>query len=107
MKEKAIVERILSLSSKAASEKDRKRFISLLEERGYLLDKILGKDLGLNVDTLVAWLEKEQDVLTRLEEERKNVLKEMDNLSKRRMAARRYAPKFPFPPMPVFFDRLE
>ncbi|MGD0659524.1 MAG: hypothetical protein ABSD38_15800 [Syntrophorhabdales bacterium] len=106
VKKQAIVERILDLSSKALSEKDRGRFIFYLKERSSLLVQIADKGIEVEEAVLKAWLEKEQEVLTRLQEERKHVLKEMDNLSKRRVAVRQYSPKFPFPPMPAFFDKL-
>lgn len=106
MKKQAVVDRILDLSSRAVSERDRDRFISYLKERGVLLDQIVGKDVEVEAETLRAWLNKEQEILSRLEEERKRVLQEMDGLSRRRMAVRLYSPKFPFPPMPVFFDKL-
>ncbi|MGA2106398.1 MAG: hypothetical protein ABSH25_02015 [Syntrophorhabdales bacterium] len=106
VKKQAIVERILDLSSRALSEKDRERFISCLKERSSLLAQVAGKGIEAEEAVLKAWLEKEQEVLTRLQEERKRVLQEMDSLSRRRAAVRQYSPKFPFPPMPAFFDKL-
>jgi hypothetical protein len=106
VKKQTIVERILDLSSKALFEKDRELFISYLKERSNLLAQIADKGVEVDEAVLRAWLEKEQEVLTRLEEERKGVLKEMDGLSRRRAAVRQYSPKFPFPPMPAFFDKL-
>ena len=106
MKKQTIVERILDLSSRALSEKDRERFISYLKERSALLTQITAKGAEVEEAVLRTWLEKEQEVLARLEEERKHVLKEMDGLSRRRAAVRQYSPKFPFPPMPAFFDKL-
>jgi hypothetical protein len=106
VKKQAIVEKILDLSSRALSEKDRGRFISYLKERSSLLTQVAGKGVEVEEAVLKAWLEKEQEVLTRLEEERKHVLQEMDSLSRRRAAVRQYSPKFPFPPMPAFFDKM-
>ena len=106
MKEESVVESILELSSKALSEKGRERFIAYLKERGDLLAQIVGKDVEMDEDVLRVWLDKEKEILARLKEERKRVLEAMDRLSKRRVALRQYSPKFPFPPMPVFFDKL-
>jgi hypothetical protein len=106
VKKQPIVDRILDLSSKALTEKVRERFISCLKERGDLLAQIVGKDVELDEGALRAWLDKEKEILTRLEEERKRVLEAMEGLSRRRVALRQYSPKFPFPPMPVFFDKL-
>jgi len=106
MEEQKIVERIIDLSSKALSESDRDQFVSYLMARCGLLAQIVGKDIEVEEATLKAWLEKEQEVLARLQEERKRVLKKMDGLSRRRAAVRQYSPKFPFPPMPVFLDKL-
>src|SRR5208337_1945784 len=104
--ERKTVEAILDLSSKALSEKGREQFISYLKERGDLLAEIVGKDVELDEDVLRVWLDKEKAILTRLEEEKKRVLQAMDGLSRRRVALRQYSPRFPFPPMPVFFDKL-
>ncbi len=82
MKKQTIVERILDLSSRALSEKDKERFISYLKERSNLLAQIADKGVEVDEAVLRAWLEKEQEVLARLEEERKDALKEMDGLQK-------------------------
>lgn len=104
MREQEMVERIVALSSKALAEKERDAFISCLQERTGLVAHILGSGINVREETLKIWLEREREVSARLEEERRKVLKEMDSLSMRRMAVRQYSPKFPFPPMPVFFD---
>jgi len=106
MDEQKIVDQIIDLSARALSETDRKQFVSYLMARGGLLAQIVGKDIEVEEATLKVWLEKEQEVLARLQEERKRVLRDMDGLSRRRAAVRQYSPKFPFPPMPVFLDKL-
>ena len=67
---------------------------------------MMNRSAEMDEDALRVWLDKEKEILARLKEERKRVLEAMDRLSKRRVALRQYSPKFPFPPMPVFFDKL-
>lgn len=106
MQERKIVERIIDLSAQALSEKDRGEFVRRLKERSALLSQVIDKDIEVGVHTLGLWLEKEQELSARLEEERRRVLRDMDTLSAKRRAIRQYSPKFPFPPMPAFFDKI-
>jgi hypothetical protein len=94
------------LSREALKERNRDRLIDLLMERGRLIfdAQTSGSRLDLPLHELKECLEREVDLLSRLEYERKNLLKQMDELSKSRSAVRKYRSKFPFPPMPVFFD---
>jgi hypothetical protein len=50
-------------------------------------------------------LARETKILKRLKNECTKLLNEMEELSKNRKAIKTYSPKFPFPPMPVFFDK--
>ena len=59
----------------------------------------------IDVDEAQNYLLQETDIIERLEEERKKLLKEMDALSQSKKAVKKYSPKFPFPPMPVFFNK--
>jgi hypothetical protein len=104
MKEQKIVERIIDLSSKALSEKDRGKFTDYLKERAALMAHLTGDRVEAEEGALKAWLEKEREILDRLQKERFNVLKEMDALATKKRAMHRYSPKLPFPPVPVFFD---
>jgi hypothetical protein len=96
----------IELSREAQKEPKRDRLIDLLMERGRLISgaQTSGSRLDLPLHELKECLEREVDLLSRLEYERKKLLKEMEELSKNRSAARKYRAKFPFPPMPVFFD---
>ncbi|MGD0229653.1 MAG: hypothetical protein ABSC19_04745 [Syntrophorhabdales bacterium] len=105
MRDQEMVERILALSSKALEEGDRGAFISCLRERATLIAHISGNVVEAREEALRVWLKREAEVSARLEKERLRVLREMDRLSARRMAVRQYSSKFPFPPMPVFFDK--
>jgi predicted nuclease with TOPRIM domain len=106
MPQQDIVERIIDLSSKALSEKDRGKFTDYLKERSALMAQLTDDGVEAGEGALKAWLGIEQEIMTRLEEERRHVLEEMENLSRRRTAVHHYSPKFPFPPIPVFFDKI-
>jgi hypothetical protein len=99
------VERIIDLSNEALLEKDREKFSYCLKKRSELISLVSGEPIEVGEILLKTWLEVEQKILNRLEEERRNVLREMDALSKRRMATRHYSPRYPLPPMPVFLDK--
>ena len=75
-------------------------------ERGRLIfdTQASGSPLDLSLEELKECIEREAEILSRLEYERKKLLTQMEELSKSRSAVRRYRSKFPFPPMPVFFD---
>ena len=106
MSQKQVIEKIIGLSTKALSEKDSEKFTSCLKERAALIVDLTGGRMEVGEEVLKSWLEVEQGILGRLEEERRNVLKKMDDLSKRRTATHQYLPKFPFPPMPAFLDKI-
>jgi len=101
-----IAEDFVRLSREAQKERNRERLIDLLMERGRLIfdAQTSGSRLDLPLHELKECLEREVDLLSRLEYERKKLLKQMEELSKSRNAVRKYRSKFPFPPMPVFFD---
>ena len=99
-----MVEQLLHLSSKTLEEKDADRFIAYLLERNVLMGMLIGKEVKADFKSLRDWLDKETNILARLEKERADLLKEMDKLSINRKAIRKYSAKFPFPSMPAFID---
>ncbi len=100
-----LMKHVLSLSCSALAEEKRDRFIQCLQERAPLLKELLADPPEVEEDVAKMWLETETALSARMEKERGLVLQEMEGLSSRRKAVGRYAPKFPFPPLPVFFDR--
>ncbi len=104
--DRQIARDFVRLSREALKERSRERLIDLLMERGRLISdaQTSGSRLDLPLHELKECLEREADLLSRLEYERKKLLKQMEELSKSRSAVRKYRSKFPFPPMPVFFD---
>ena len=95
------------LTGKALPEKDVDRFIEYLKEREPYSMDLINHRVPLGKEEAVEMLEKEAQVLDRLKQERAKLLKEMEKLSKTRSGARAYSPQFPFPPMPVFFDKTK
>ena len=104
MREKGIVEQIIDLTAGALSEKDRKKFVTRLKERNLLLSKAMEEGIRAKESTLKSWLDLEKSLSLRLEREKMHLLREMDKLSARRRAMRRYTPRL-LPPTPVFFDK--
>ena len=101
-----IAREFVRLSREAQKERSRERLIDLLMERGRLIfdTQTSGRRLDLPLHELKECLEREVDLLSRLEYERQKLLAQMEELSKSRNAVQKYRAKFPFPPMPVFFD---
>jgi hypothetical protein len=101
-----IAEDFVRLSREAQKERNRERLIDLLMERGRLIfnAQASGSRLDLPLRELKECLEREVDLLSRLNYERHKLLVQMEELSKSRNAAQKYRAKFPFPPLPVFFD---
>ncbi|HEY3278774.1 MAG TPA: hypothetical protein VGJ94_19335 [Syntrophorhabdaceae bacterium] len=95
------------LTEKALPEKDVSTFIERLKEREPYSMDLINHRVALEPDEALEMLHKEDEVLKRLKEERAKVLKEMEKLSKSRKGARTYGSQFPFPPMPVFFDKTK
>ncbi len=94
------------LSREALEEKDRDRLIALIIERNKLLAGTRSGDarpLDLSLQEMKESLEREGEILARLEQERRKLLAEMESFSKSRNAAQKYRARFPFPPLPVFF----
>jgi hypothetical protein len=96
-----------NLTDHAMPEKDIDKFIErLLEREPYAMD-LINHRVKLSEAEIQDFLSKETIILERLKEERTKLLKEMENLAKSKKASKAYSPKFPFPPMPVFFDKSE
>ena len=104
MREQEVVKRIIDLTAKALSEQDREKFVTRLKERNLLLAQAMEEGIRAEESTLKSWLDLEQSLSLRLEREKIYLLREMDSLSAKRRAMRRYLPK-PLPPVPVFFDK--
>jgi len=95
----------VNLTERAMPEKDVDKFIErLLEREPYAMD-LINHRIELKEDEIKDYLSKEEMILERLKRERTKLLQEMETLSKNRKASKAYSPKFPFPPMPVFFDK--
>jgi hypothetical protein len=100
-----LINRFVSLTRKALSEEESDRFLEDLLERDGLMRELVEKGPVLSPEEAGICLFQEGRVLARLEEERTKLLKDMEDLSINRKAVTAYVPKFPFPSMPVFFDR--
>ncbi|HPH42502.1 MAG TPA: hypothetical protein PLX88_07005 [Syntrophorhabdaceae bacterium] len=99
------IEDYIELTRKALDEHDPDKFIDLLMQRKVFLECMMKENDLIDVDEAQNYLLQETDIIERLEEERKKLLKEMDALSQSKKAVKKYSPRFPFPPMPVFFNK--
>ena len=102
--EKSKKDSFADLSRSAAEAKESDRFIALLLERSGLINDVIDAEATFSEKEVSEWLEREKVMLARLEQEKKEVIRKMDNLSASRKAVRHYSSKFPIPSMPVFFD---
>lgn len=99
------IEDYLELTKKALDEHDVDKFIDILMQRKVFLEYMMEKNIHIDVDVAEDYILQETNIIERLEGERKKLLCEMDALSQNKKAVKKYSPKFPFPPMPVFFDK--
>ena len=99
------LKRFEELTGQALRENDVDKFIELLLQRDMHAQHLVKNNIEIDKEEKEKYLFMENEIIRRLEEERKNLLKEMECLSKNKKAIRTYSPKFPFPPMPVFFEK--
>jgi len=97
-------EEFILLTEKALREDDPDRLIECLMERDPYIRHLLKNDPHVFGDEMEECLEREMQVLERLEQERKDIIEKIDNLSKNKKAIRMYSSKFPLPSMPIFFN---
>jgi hypothetical protein len=92
------------LTEKALLEDDVDKLIEDLLERNSSVEYLTKNDVDISEES-EEFLFRETKILERLENERKKLLKDMDELSRNRSVVKAYSPKFPFPPLPVFFEK--
>ncbi|GEM_PF-385416 len=102
---KECLEELKTIDLKALSEMDIDSFIEILLRRDALVKYILKNNVVLDEEDTMFFLELENNILDRLEEEKKKIINDLAVIGKKRRAINRYSPKYPFPPMPAFFDR--
>jgi len=105
--EETLIQKFSELSDRGLGEEKSDKFIELLVEREPYAMDLINHQIRLDEEQAKVLLEKETKILERLKEEKARVLKEMDQVSRTRKAAKEYGAVFPFPSMPVFFDRAE
>lgn len=97
-----IVRKFYEMTLCALEEENIDRFIEILFQRGKLFDRL--KDCVLSESQLLELFELENSLQRKFEEERKKLLIQMDELSKKRKGLLNYSASYPFPPMPFFFQ---
>jgi hypothetical protein len=93
------------LSKKALEEETVEGFIECLAERTVVLSILLSGDIKGDIEIAALWLKRESEILRRLEKERQEVFRQMEELSRSAKALRGYTPRYPLPMNPVFFDQ--
>jgi hypothetical protein len=99
------IETFEKLTKIALDETDIEKFINLLMQRDAYSEYIINHNIPISKEDAEKYLMQEGRVIQRLEDERKKLLIDMDELSKSKTVMRHYSPKFPFPPLPVFFEK--
>ena len=105
--EETLISKYSELSEKSLGEEKSNKFIEILLEREPYAMDLINHGITLDEELAREFLEKETKILERLKEEKTRLLKEMDQVSRTRKAARNYRCTFPFPSIPVFFDKAE
>jgi len=99
------LEDLKAITVKALSETDIGCFIELLFKREVLIQYIVKRNIQFRESDVVLFLELEHNVLKRLEEEKKRIIEDLAYLGESKKAINKYSPKFPFPPLPAFYDK--
>lgn len=104
-KDARIKDSFRELTKRALSEEDTDIFIDNLMEREALLEDLKRENLSFGIEEAKDDLLRETKIAERLEDERKRLIKDFEDLSRNKKAMKRYSPPFPLPSMPVFFDK--
>ena len=96
-----------ALTDEALAQEDRDKLIESLLVREPFRSDLINHRVRLDAKVAGELFLKEEKVLEKLRKARAEVLGEMDRLSKGRRASNAYSTKFPFPSVPVFFDKSE
>jgi hypothetical protein len=99
-------EEFILLTEKALKEEEQDKFVESLMKRDSCIGNLLKNDPREFGEEMERCLFRETLILERLEKERIKVIEEIDKVSKNKKAIKKYTSKFPFPYMPVFFDKL-
>ena len=104
-KDARIKDAFRELTKRALSEEDRDTFIDDLMEREALLEDLKRENLPFGIEEAKEDLLRETKIAERLEDERKRLIRDFEDLSRNKKAMKKYSPQFPLPSMPVFFDK--
>ena len=78
--------------------------IKLLLERQAFVETFREAEVTVGLETAELCLRNEELVLRQLDEERRTLFAQMEELSRNIQMTKGYAPHFPFPPMPAFIN---
>jgi len=98
-------EHFVELTESAVAEEDADRLIRVLKGRNQITTELMKSGQNFDEKAVAKCIALETEILKRLEKERKQLLKNMEDLSRNRAATKVYTSKFPFPPTPAFFDK--
>jgi hypothetical protein len=99
-------EDFIMLTAMALNEKDPDTFVKYLMKRDSYIACLLKNYPQVFGDMAEECLVRETSILEKLESERKETIKKMDRLSKKRKAVRKYSSQFPLPPPLTFFNKI-
>jgi hypothetical protein len=95
----------IEMTRRALGEEDVRELIELLMKREAIRQKLVKDGTeGLTSEEARECLEYEELVGERLQKEFTKLMGNMEELSRKTKAIRRYEPKFPFPSMPAFVE---
>jgi len=106
LKEK-LVTLFIGCTSRALQDEDADASIKLLLKRKSLSDQLLSARPDLESKVAMVCLANEELVIGRIEDERRKLFKNLDELSRTAVAARGYRSQFPFPPPMAAFITSE
>jgi len=99
------VEGFFRFAREALAAEDVESFFNILIEKDVVSGTPEQFSLILRPEIVLKMLAVEEEILERLESERRKIIEDMDSLSRRMNMVKAYSPRFPFPTMHVFFDQ--
>jgi hypothetical protein len=93
------------LTRNALDSDNDEAFFSILRERNVLFRLSEQLSFSLSSEYVAKMIFIERKILERLESERKKIIKDIDNLSRKINTVKAYSVRFPIPSMPAFFDQ--
>ena len=98
------LQQFVRLTSASLDAEEGDPCVKLLLERRAFVETFRDAEVQVGLEIAELCLRNEESVLRRLDEERRTLFAQLEELSRNIQVTKEYAPHFPFPPMPAFIS---